>query len=102
MASERRSLIKKIGVVLAGGAVVVFAVQGGEFGTLDLFHQRRERTTIARAVDSLQHTVDSLKRYEAAVRTDLATQERVAREIFGMVRGDKEILYRFTDSTSRR
>jgi hypothetical protein len=28
------------------------------------------------------------------VLTDLATQERIAREQYGMVRGDKEILYR--------
>jgi hypothetical protein len=33
------------------------------------------------------------------VKTDSATQERIAREEFGMVRGDKEILYRFGDDT---
>ncbi|HTE46694.1 MAG TPA: hypothetical protein VK636_15685 [Gemmatimonadaceae bacterium] len=102
MASDQRGLIRKIGAALAAVAVVIFAVQGGEFGTFDLLHQSRERMRIKKAVDSLQHTVDSLKRYEAAVRTDPATQERIAREIFGMVRGDKEILYRFTDTTSRR
>lgn len=102
MAFDRRSLIGRFGVIVAVGLAVVFAVQGGEFGTLDLVHQRRERAGLARAVDSLQRTVDSLKRYEAAVRTDPATQERIAREVFGMVRGDKEILYRFTDSTTRR
>jgi hypothetical protein len=37
-----------------------------------------------------------LKRYANAVEHDPATQERIAREMFGMVRGDKEILYRFT------
>jgi hypothetical protein len=39
------------------------------------------------------------------VKNDSATQERIAREEFGMVRGDKEILYRFgdaPDSTSGR
>jgi cell division protein FtsB len=102
MAFDRRLLIRRIVVVVGIGLAAVFAVQGGEFGTLDLVRQRSERARISRAVDSLQRTVDSLKRYEAAVRTDPATQERIAREVFGMVRGDKEILYRFTDSTSRR
>jgi hypothetical protein len=38
-----------------------------------------------------------LKHYEALVEHDPATQERLAREVFGMVRGDKEMLYRFTE-----
>ena len=41
------------------------------------------------------------KRYENELEHDPATQERIAREVFGMVRGDKEILYRFADSTTR-
>ena len=47
--------------------------------------------------DSLQHIVDSLKRYKKRVETDPALQERIAREEFGMVRGNKELLYRFAD-----
>ena len=50
-----------------------------------------------RSIDSLAHIVDSLKRYANLVQHDPATQERIAREVFGMVRGDKEMLYRFTD-----
>jgi hypothetical protein len=38
--------------------------------------------------------VDSLKKEAHAVMTDRATQERIAREQYGMVRGDKEIMYR--------
>jgi cell division protein FtsB len=51
----------------------------------------------------LQHEVDSLGRFLRLVKSDSATMERIAREEFGMVRGDKEILYRFGDapSTSR-
>jgi cell division protein FtsB len=101
MASEQRSVVRKIGIGVLALAAVTFAVQGGEFGTLDLLRQRRDKVRIKQAVDSLQHVVDTLRRYEKAVRTDPATQERLAREIFGMVRGDKEILYRFTDPTSR-
>ena len=96
MASERPSLVKRVGVVALIAVAIVFAVQGGEFGTLDLVHQRQEKQRVARAVDSLQHMVDSLKRYANAVEHDPATQERIAREMFGMVRGDKELLYRFT------
>jgi cell division protein FtsB len=44
--------------------------------------------------DSLSRQVDSLRREAHAVLTDRATQERIAREQYGMIRGDKEILYR--------
>ena len=96
MASSGSSVVKRVGVAAVFVAVVAFAVEGGEFGTTDLFRQRRDKQRITRAVDSLQHVVDSLKRYANAVQHDPATQERLAREMFGMVRGDKEILYRFT------
>jgi cell division protein FtsB len=100
MASERPSLLKRVGAAAVIAVAVVFAVEGGEFGTLDLVHQRQEKKRVTRAVDSLQHIVDSLKRYANAVEHDPATQERIAREMFGMVRGDKEVLYRFSkDST---
>jgi cell division protein FtsB len=49
-------------------------------------------------VDSLQRQVDSLGRFLRLVKGDSATQERIAREEFGMVRGDKEILYRFGEA----
>jgi cell division protein FtsB len=96
MAADRRSPLRRIGVLLLIAVAVVFAVQGGEFGTLDLFRQRREKARIIRSVDSLSHVVDSLKSYKDKVERDPATQERIAREVFGMVRGKKEIVYRFT------
>ena len=49
-------------------------------------------------MDSLQALVDSLTAYKKSVQTDPVVQERIAREEFGMVRGDKEILYRFADT----
>jgi cell division protein FtsB len=49
------------------------------------------------SIDSLQHVVDSLKRYKHRLQTDPALQERIAREEFGMVRGNKELLYRFAE-----
>jgi cell division protein FtsB len=83
-----------LAAVLIAGAW--FAVEGGEFSTLDLFRQRAESDKIAKSIDSLQHVVDSLKHYADQVQRDPATQERIAREVFGMVRGNKELLYRFT------
>ncbi len=82
-------------VAIAGG--VLFAVQGGEYGTWDLFQQRTRKQRLLAQIDTLQHQIDSLQRVIKAVQTDPATQERIAREQFGMVRGDKEILYRFAE-----
>jgi len=105
MASKRSPLIKRLGTLALIAVALVFAVQGGEFGTLDLVRQRREKARIVRSVDSLSRVVDSLKKYEDKVEHDPATQERIAREVFGMVRGNKEIVYRFAspraDSASR-
>ena len=87
--------------VVAGlviGGALVFAIEGGEFSSIDLIRQRRTRATLTTSIDSLERLVDSLRRYENKLERDPATQERIAREVFGMVRGDKEILYRFADS----
>ena len=83
-------------VIVAGlmlGALV-FAVQGGEYGTRDLMRQRDRRASLLQTNDSLQRIIDSLKIYKKRVETDPALQERIAREEFGMVRKG-EILYRF-------
>ena len=79
---------------------VFFAVQGGEYSTKDLYVLSRRTGTLTREVDSLERQVDSLGRYLRLVKSDSATMERIAREEFGMVRGDKEILYRFGDAPS--
>jgi cell division protein FtsB len=98
MADRERGARGLVRVVALAALVVgglVFAVQGGEFGTTDLLRQRRETQRLTRDVDSLGKVVDSLKRYKDKVEHDPATQERIAREVFGMVRGSKELLYRF-------
>jgi cell division protein FtsB len=77
--------------------IVVFAVQGGEYGTWDLVRQRTRRERLQARIDSLTRIVDSLERRKRAIRTDPAVQERIAREEFGMVKGDKELLYRFAE-----
>jgi len=74
-----------------------FAVQGGEYGTTDLLRQRQRLAVLRHEVDSLQGQVDSLTRWKKAIETDPVVQERLAREEFGMTRGDKEMLYRFAE-----
>jgi cell division protein FtsB len=82
-----------------GVVAVYFAVQGGEYSTKDLYVLKRRTAVVTRQTDSLQHQVDSLGRFLRLVKSDSATMERIAREEFGMVRGNKEILYRFGDAS---
>ena len=79
---------------------LVYAVQGGEYSTVDLVRQRNRERMLTRTVDSLQHDVDSLFRLKRQILTDPATQERIAREQYGMVRGDHELLYRIVEPDS--
>ena len=95
-------MIRKLLVVAVLAAVAIFAIQGGEYGTSDLLRQRSRRQALVKKIDSLQRVVDSLQRRRRAVESDAAVQERIAREEFGMVRGSKEILYRFADPDSAR
>ena len=85
---------------VVAAVAVYFAVQGGEYSTKDLYVLRNRTGKLTREVDSLQRQVDSLGRYLRLVKSDSATMERIAREEFGLVRGDKEILYRFGDAPS--
>jgi cell division protein FtsB len=86
-------------LVIAAGllGVVAFAIQGGEYGTTDLWRQKARRARLLRTNDSLATVVDSLRRYKHRIETDPALQERIAREEFGLVRGNKELLYRFAE-----
>ena len=77
-------------------AAIVFAVQGGEWGTDDLLAQRSRTARLRAQIDTLKREVDSLARVKKSIETDPTVQERIAREEFGMVRGTKELLYRFT------
>jgi cell division protein FtsB len=88
-------MLKRVIWALVIAGAVAFALQGGEYSTMDLYRQHVRKRGLERRVDSLQRRVDSLGRYSKLVQSDSATQERIAREEFGMVRGDKEILYRF-------
>ena len=88
-----------LGLVVAGMAA--FAAEGGEYGTVDLLRLksqvRHEQISIVR----LRDEVDSLTRVEKALTTDPATEERVARELYGMIRPG-EILYQVVPPDSVR
>ena len=81
----------------AAVSAAAFAVQGGEYSTTDLRAQRARRSALLAEVDTLSRVVDSLRGLERRLRADPVLLERVAREEFGMVRGDKELLYRFAE-----
>ena len=95
--SVAKTRAKRIVLAAVAVGIVVFAVQGGEYGTSDLVRQRTRRERLESRIDSLTRLVDSLERRKRAIRNDAATQERIAREEFGMVKGEKELLYRFTE-----
>ena len=70
-----------------------FGLQGGEYATTDLLDLRRREASTRAEVTRLRRVVDSLQKEARAIETDLRTQERVARERFGMIRRG-ELLYR--------
>ena len=89
-------MIRRIVLWSIVAIALVYAVLGGEWGTDDLLAQRARAARLRAEIDSLRREVDSLARVKKAILTDSGVQERIAREEFGMVRGDKELLYRFT------
>jgi cell division protein FtsB len=88
--------------IVIGAIVLVYALQGGEYSTTALLSQRARAKRMRASNDSLRHEIDSLRKEKRAVLADPAVQERIAREEFGMVRGNKEILYRFAEPDSAR
>jgi cell division protein FtsB len=97
-----RSTWGRIVRIAIGAIVLVYALQGGEYSTTALLSQRARAKRMQASMDSLRHEIDSLARVKKAVQADPAVQERIAREEFGMVRGNKEILYRFAEPDSAR
>jgi cell division protein FtsB len=82
--------------------LLYFGIQGGEYATTDLVALRRQEASERAQVQRLRLVVDSLQKEAVAIEHDLRTQERVARERFGMIRRG-ELLYRLVppDSTRR-
>jgi cell division protein FtsB len=99
--SAQRSLGAQVAMAIAALLAITYAVQGGEWGTTDLFRQRGRMAKVRHDIDSLAREVDSLRRYKKSLATDPALQEKITREEFGMVRGNKELLYRFTEPATQ-
>jgi cell division protein FtsB len=79
--------------ILGLAFALYFALQGGEYGTLDLLQLRREEGQERAAVVQLRRMVDSLTTEAIGIELDPRVQERVARERFGMIKKG-EFLYR--------
>jgi len=73
-------------------AAALFALEGGEYGTRDLLSLRRQVRDEQDLIAVLRHDVDSFSREGRMLRSDARTQERAARELYGMIRPG-EILY---------
>lgn len=71
-------------IVLA--LALLFALQGGEYSTFDFLALKRQETEEILRIRELELEVDSLKQEAIAVETDPVVQERLARELYGMLR----------------
>ena len=94
-------VVKRVAWGVGALVVLVYAIEGGEYGTSDLLTQRDRKAALAQNVDMLAEDVDSLRAELKAVTSDPVRLERMAREEWGMVRGEKELLYRMRTDTSR-
>ena len=94
-------LMKRVAWGAGALAVLVYTIEGGEYGTSDLLTQRDRKAALAQSVKDLELDVDSLRAELKAVTNDPVRLERMAREEWGMVRGEKELLYRVRSAPSR-
>jgi len=79
---------------IAGGIVLILvAVFAGEYSTIDWLKVSSQLAEERDSVESVRAQVDSLARVARALENDPATQEREARERFGLIR-DGELLYK--------
>ena len=85
-----RGQVAALAVVVVG---LAFGAFGGEYGTLDWWELRQRVREERAAIARVTFQVDSLGREVQAIERDPATQERAARELFGMIRSG-ETLYR--------
>ncbi len=93
------SRIQLLGGIVLGGALI-FALAGGEYGTLDWLELRKQEKAEQKTITELTAEVDSLKRFAKALETDRRLQEKIAREEFGMIRKG-EFLYRLQSDSGR-
>jgi cell division protein FtsB len=87
--------------VAAVAFALYFAIQGGEYGTTHLLQLRREVGQEEVLVARLKVVVDSLQHAAKAIQQDPRTQERVAREAFGMIRKGEHLFRIVPGDTGR-
>jgi len=78
------------GLLVVGG--IVFGAFGGEYSTLNWWQLKSQVREQEDAIATLRVAIDSLAIRATMIETDSATQEKAAREKFGMIR-DGEMLY---------
>jgi cell division protein FtsB len=78
-------------IIMVGG--LAFGLFGGEYRAIDSWKLKRQVREEQLALEQLRLEIDSLRAYAESLETNRVTQERVARERFGMIR-DGEIVYR--------
>ena len=80
---------------------LLFGLEGGEYGTSDWLSLRADEREEGALVAELTREVDSLEVVLRRLQRDPATQERVAREQFGMIR-EGEFLFRLIPEQGQR
>ena len=95
-----RKWLRRLAWGVGGALVLYLAVEGGEYGTSDLWTQRERRRQLDAELEQLRDSVTQLRAVVQAVTTDTVLLERMAREQWGMVKGDKEILYWVRDPSA--
>ena len=86
-------------IVLA--LALLFALQGGEYSTFNFLALKRQEKEEILRIRELEQEVDSLKKEAIAVETDPVVQERLARELYGMLRPG-EFVYNILWDTERK
>ena len=87
--------------VLILALALLFALQGGEYSTFDFLALKRQEKEEILRIRELEQEVDSLEKEAIAVETDPAVQERLARELYGMLRPG-EFVYNILWDESRK
>jgi cell division protein FtsB len=91
--------LARLAMLAAVVFALYFAIQGGEYGTLDLMKLRRQVAAEEEKVALLKRALDSLGRQAMAIEHDPRVQEHIAREQFGMIRKG-ELLYKLVPADS--
>lgn len=96
-----RTLLNRAVIIALACGLAWFAVEGGEYGTRALLAQRERKAALDADVQQLQAEVDSLQKEKTRILKDDAVLERIAREQYGMLKGNKEILFWMNDEDTR-